>query len=213
MRIFYQDKDIIVCEKEYGVSSQKSDGANMIDIIAEITGTNVFPVHRLDITTTGIIVYALNEKSAASLCAQAASRELEKEYLAVAHGETPEACEMIDMLYHDRLSNKSFVVKSKRAGAKEARLELVTLESRALDERVLSLVKIRLHTGRTHQIRVQLSSRTFPLYGDGKYGARDNDKIALYSHSVAFFHPKTRKKMRFEAFPSGGVWDLFTKAR
>lgn len=213
MRIFYQDKDIIVCEKEYGISSQKSDGANMIDIIAELTGTAVFPVHRLDITTSGIMVYALNEKSASSLCAQVASRELEKEYLAIAHGETPEACEMVDLLYHDRLSNKSFVVKSKRAGAKEARLELSTLERCTLDGGVLSLVKIRLHTGRTHQIRVQLSSRSHPLYGDGKYGARDNDKIALYSHSVAFFHPKTHKKMRFEALPASGAWDLFTKMR
>lgn len=207
MKVFYQDCDIIVCEKEYGVSSQKSNGANMIDLISEITHTEVFPVHRLDTTTVGLMVYALNQKSASELCAQVASGKLEKEYLAVAHGNTPDACEMVDMLFHDRLSNKSFVVTTSRKGAKQARLELVTLKRGALEGKELSLVKIRLLTGRTHQIRVQLSSRAFPLYGDGKYGAKDNAKIALYSHSIAFSHPKTHKKMKFEAFPKGEIWD------
>lgn len=206
MKIFYRDNDIIVCEKEYGISSQKSDKANMLDLISDTTGTPVFPVHRLDITTTGIMVYALNQKSASSLCAQISERAFKKTYLAIAHGDVPDVGEMVDFLYHDKVLNKSFAVKSKRGGAKEARLEFKTLKS----HNGLSLVHIVLHTGRTHQIRAQFSSRSLPLYGDGKYGAKDNDKIALYSHSIEFFHPKTGKRMYFSSLPNGGAWSAFT---
>ncbi len=208
MRIFYQDDDIIVCEKEYGISSQKSDGANMLDIIASLTGREPFVVHRLDITTTGIMVYALNQKSASELSRQIAERTFKKTYLAVVHGECEDEGEMVDMLYHDRLKNKSFVV-GKRAGAKEAILDFTTLQRATIDNMALSLVHIRLHTGRTHQIRAQFASRSHPLYGDGKYGAHDNAKIALYSHSIELFHPKTKRKMVFDALPSGDIWEEF----
>ena len=209
MKIFYQDSDIIVCEKEYGVSSQKSDGANMLDMIKESTGAEAFPVHRLDITTSGIMVYALNQKSAAALSAQIQAGEFKKSYLAIVHGATGDEGEMTDLLYHDRLKNKSFVVKTKRQGAKEARLDFNTLQRTKIGENELSLVHIRLHTGRTHQIRVQFSSRSHPLYGDGKYGAHDNAKIALYSHSIEFLHTTTEKSMYFDALPTGDIWDEF----
>lgn len=209
MKIFYQDNDIIVCEKEYGVSSQKSEGANMLDMIREITGVEPFPVHRLDITTSGIMVYALNQKSAAALSAQIQAGSFKKSYLAIVHGATEDEGEMVDLLYHDRLKNKSFVVKTKRQGAKEARLDFTTLQRTKIGENELSLVHIRLHTGRTHQIRVQFSSRAYPLYGDGKYGAHDNAKIALYSHSIELLHPKTKKSMYFDALPSGDAWEIF----
>lgn len=209
MRIFYQDDDIIVCEKEYGVSSQKSDGANMLDMIKEITGIEPFPVHRLDITTTGIMVYALNQKSAGELSRQIQDGIFKKTYLAIVHGYCEDEGEMVDLLYHDRLKNKSFVVKTKRQGAKEARLQYATLHRAKIGENELSLMHIRLQTGRTHQIRVQFSSRSYPLYGDGKYGARDNAKIALYSHSIEFLHPKTKKAMYFDSLPSGDAWDKF----
>jgi 23S rRNA pseudouridine1911/1915/1917 synthase len=207
MKIFYQDNDIIVCEKEYGVSSQKSEGANMLDMIREITGVEPFPVHRLDITTRGIMVYALNQKSAGELSRQIQAGTFKKTYLAIVHGHTEDEGEMVDFLYHDRLKNKSFAVKTKRQGAKEARLDFTTLQRAKIGEDELSLLHIRLHTGRTHQIRVQFSSRSYPLYGDGKYGAKDNAKIALYSHSLCFLHPKTKKQMYFDALPSGEIWD------
>ncbi len=207
MKIFYQDNDIIVCEKEYGVSSQKSEGANMLDMIREITGVEPFPVHRLDITTRGIMVYALNQKSAGELSRQIQEGTFKKTYLAIVHGHTEDEGEMVDFLYHDRLKNKSFAVKTKRAGAKEARLDFTTLQRAKIGEDELSLLHIRLHTGRTHQIRVQFSSRSYPLYGDGKYGAKDNAKIALYSHSLCFLHPKTKAQMYFDALPSGEIWD------
>ncbi len=210
MKIIYKDKDIIACEKPYGVSSQASEGENMLDLIASEIGITPFVVHRLDVTTTGLMVYALNERSASILCEQVTSRSFEKEYIAIVHGHTPECGEMVDFLYHDRLKNKSFVVKTKRQGAKEAKLEFRTLAHANFEGEDLSLVKIKLLTGRTHQIRVQFSSRGFCLWGDGKYGAKDNDRIALYSHSIAFSHPKTGKRLFFSSFPEKeGIWKVF----
>ncbi len=212
MKILYSDNDIAVCEKDYGVSSQKSGGENMIDSLSSILKKEVYVVHRLDITTTGLIVYALNQESASSLSAQVSNRTLEKEYFAICHGHTDESGEMIDFLFHDSLRNKSFVRPAKRGGAKEARLEFCTLGRGFLGEAELSLLKIHLITGRTHQIRAQLSSRAFPLYGDGKYGAKDNDKIALHSCYLSFTHPKTGKKMEFRSLPSLDVsraWGVF----
>ncbi|MBQ8145827.1 MAG: RluA family pseudouridine synthase [Clostridia bacterium] len=200
--IIYQDEDIVVCEKPYGVSSQKSDKENMVDILTEITGTTVYPVHRLDIQTTGLMVYAKNEKSAGALSAQIADRVFEKEYLCLCHGDISENGEMIDFLYHDRIKNKSFVTKTKRNGAKEARLEFELICKKQAGECELSLVHVKLFTGRTHQIRVQFASRGYPLLGDGKYGARDNEKIHLHSTRIAFLHPKTKKSQEFTSIPS-----------
>ena len=208
MKTLYIDKDIIVCEKPYGVSSQASNAESMLDLIATEHGIIPFVVHRLDVTTTGVMVYALNEKSASHLSAQVAGRELEKEYLAIVHGKTDAFGEMRDYLYHDRHINKSFIADKARRGVKEARLEYKTLAY--LEDKGLSLVKIKLLTGRTHQIRVQLSSRGFSLYGDGKYGAKDNDKIALHSHSIAFKHPQDSKFMTFSSFPPNtSAWAFF----
>ena len=210
MNTIYIDNDLVVCEKPYGVSSQASDGENMLELIKGAHGCDAFVVHRLDITTRGLMVYALNDSSAGNLCAQVASHTFKKEYLAIAHNNMPDEGEMVDFLYHDRIKNKSFVANSARKGAKEARLRFKTLARATHEGECLSLVKIELLTGRTHQIRVQLSSRGFMLYGDGKYGAKDNDKIALYSHSIGFFHPKTKKWLSFSRFPeSSGAWALF----
>lgn len=199
--IIYQDEDIVVCEKPYGVSSQRSDKENMVDILTEITGTTVYPVHRLDIQTTGLMVYAKNEKSAGALSTQIADRVFEKEYFCLCHGDISKNGEMIDFLYHDRIKNKSFVTKTKRNGAKEARLKFKLICKKQAGECELSLVHVKLFTGRTHQIRVQFASRGYPLLGDGKYGARDNEKIHLHSTRIAFLHPKTKKPQEFTSIP------------
>ena len=199
MKIYYYDSDVVVCEKEYGISSQKSDRENMVDALSEHFNTEVYPVHRLDTTTTGVMVYALNQKSASLLSSEIANHGFEKTYLAVAHGKMEDHGEMVDFLYHDRIKNKSFASKTKRPGAKEARLtfELISYD----EENDLSLVKIALQTGRTHQIRVQLASRGHMLYGDGKYGAKDNDKIRLHSCEISFTHPKTKERLTFNSTP------------
>lgn len=207
MEIYYEDDDIIVCEKPYGVSSQDSNSENMVSMLKSHTGCDIFCVHRLDIQTTGIMVYAKNPQSAAKLSQQIASRGFVKRYKCICHGELENDGEMTDFLYHDKIKNKSYVVDTKRKGAKEARLSFWNQGSRAVDGKVLSLLEILLHTGRTHQIRVQLASRNHPLYGDGKYGARDNDKIALHSYKIEFTHPKTNEQMSFDSKPKGVLWD------
>ena len=209
IKLYYTDNQIVVCEKPYGVSSQKSGGDNMVDMLSEQLSCEIFPIHRLDTTTTGIMVFAKTEKSASVLSKQIAERKFQKEYLLICHGRVDKSGEMRDFLYHDRLKNKSFTVKNKRNGSKEAILEYELI---SYDEKNdLSLVKVKLHTGRTHQIRVQLSSRGHSLYGDGKYGARDNSKIALHSHSISFFHPVTDEKMTFLSYPDGEAFKLNLK--
>ena len=199
--ITYKDEEIIVCIKPYGVSSQLSGGENMVDMLSRECGGTVYPVHRLDTQTTGLMVYARTEKSAAILSRQVAEKVMEKEYLCLCHGEVEESGKMVDFLYHDRLKNKSFAVKTKRAGAKEAILEFTKICEKSLGECRLNLVRVKLLTGRTHQIRVQFATRGCPLYGDGKYGAKDNAKIHLHSTYISFLHPKTGAKMEFDDSP------------
>ena len=199
--IIYQDDEIVVCEKPYGVSSQESGGENMVSMLKEACGCEIYPVHRLDTQTTGLMAYAKTQKSAAKLSAQMQEKSFQKEYLCLCHGDVPEEGEMVDYLYHDRLKNKSFAVKTKRGGAKEARLEFTRIFEKNVGECRLFLVKVKLFTGRTHQIRVQFATRGYPLYGDGKYGARDNAKIHLHSAYISFLHPVTSKKMEFDSLP------------
>ena len=118
-----------------------------------------------------------------------------KEYVAMVHGTPPEKGDWTDLLWKDSAKNKVFVVKRERKGVKKARLEFTRLS-----EGECSLVHIRLHTGRSHQIRVQFSSRGFPLVGDHKYGARDNTPAPmLFSCSLRF--PHGGKEVCFEALP------------
>lgn len=199
--IVYQDKEIVVCKKPFGVSSQASNGENMIDMLKSECGCDIYPVHRLDVQTTGLMVYAKTEYSAKELSKQMQEHTFKKEYICLCHGDIGEKGEMVDFLYHDRIKNKSFVTKTKRNGSRLASLEYEKIGTKHRGECELSLVKIVLHTGRTHQIRVQLSSRGFPLYGDGKYGAKDNDRIALHSSFIRFIHPKTKERLEFSSAP------------
>ena len=206
MEILYKNSDIIVVIKPAGVSSEETDGLNMHTLIRESIGAKeVFTVHRLDNVTSGVMVYALNKRAAAFLSSQITDNTFIKEYLAVVHGSvTPASGIMEDLLFKDSRKNKSFVVKRERKGVKKASLEYSVLE----DRDKLSLVKIRLHTGRTHQIRVQFASRKHPVYGDGKYGASDNIPfIALFSHSLTFIEPESRELRSF--FAPKPDWEFF----
>lgn len=206
MEILYKNKDYIVAVKPAGVSSERGVKDNMPDKLLEITGEKeIFTVHRLDTVTSGVMVYALNKKSAAYFTKEISENRLQKEYLAVVHGfVVPEAGVMEDFLFKDSRKNKSFVVKRERKGVKKASLEYSVVEKK----NALSLVRIKLHTGRTHQIRVQFSSRHYPVYGDGKYGASDNIPfIALFSHSLKFKAPGSDEDMTFSApMPE---WEFF----
>lgn len=197
MEFLYKDNELIVCIKERGLLSQYDEKKpNMISTLKEALGCEVYPIHRLDKEVGGVMVYALTQKSAAALSQQVADRSLLKQYLALTHG-TPDEKEgvMEDLLYFDKSKNKSFTVKKERRGVKKAILEFAVIES-GEDK---ALVRVKLHTGRTHQIRVQFASRKMPLIGDRRYGAKDSSEfIHLWSEKIEFNHPVTGEKMSFE---------------
>ncbi len=192
MEILYSDKEIAVCLKPLGVDSEKELPA----LLAEALGGQIFPVHRLDKNVGGCMVYARTKQAAAAFSKAIQEGAMVKEYLALVHGTPPEAGDWQDLLWKDSQKNKVFVVKRERKGVKQARLEFTRLT--AGDP---SLVRIRLHTGRSHQIRVQFASRGYPLAGDHKYGARDDsDTPMLFSCALTF--PHQGKTMHFEALPT-----------
>jgi len=198
MDILFSDNDIVVALKPAGVASQEAKGANMIKALAEEGFGEVFPVHRLDTATAGIMVYARNQRSAAKLSQQIADRRVGKKYYALVYGRVePENGDFTDLLFHDRQKNKSYVVKRKRGGVKEASLSYETLAHGKAGTRETTLVGVTLHTGRTHQIRVQFSFHGFSLVGDGKYGAADNYPLMLFCGELSFAHPVTGERMTF----------------
>lgn len=205
MQILYEDPAVIVVIKEPGQLSEAA-GGSPDSLVTRLNArfsrkgesARAYPVHRLDRGVGGVMVYAKTGAAAAGLSAAVRQNLLEKEYLAAVHG-CPEPAEGVleDLLWKDGRKNKTFVVSRMRKGVKPASLDYRVVETRA--ER--SLVRIRLHTGRSHQIRVQFASRKWPLVGDGKYGARDKEPLALFSCRLAFPHPIAKERMSFEYFP------------
>lgn len=221
LKVIFEDRDIIVCVKPVGVLSQAASdtapGISMCDILSDrIGGTSPYigVVHRLDCGVGGIMVYAKTKSAASSLSAQMNEPNVfKKQYLAAVHGRPDEnSGVMRDLLFKDSRLGKSFVVQRSRKGVKEA---VLSYEARAYDEiSGLSLVLVALQTGRTHQIRVQFSSRGFPLAGDKKYGAKDNIAgIGLWSYSLEFQHPISKVRQSFFALPSANEvpWSIFEK--
>ena len=158
------------------------------------------------------MVYAKTDTAASVLSRQIQNKELQKEYLAVVFGCPTEKSGIYkDLLFKDSSKNKSYVVDRMRKGVKEASLEYNVLDSKETEKGLMSLTWIRLHTGRTHQIRVQFSSRKTPLYGDGKYGSKTNEKTtALWSYRLSFNHPVTNKPLSFTSHPDGSFpWCAF----
>ena len=191
MEIIYSDKNIVACIKPVGVDSEKQ----MPDLIKANLGGEVYTVHRLDKNVGGVMVYARSKQAASQLSKAIQNGEMIKEYIAGVHGTPPEKGDWEDLLFKDSSKNKVFVVKRLRKGVKKARLEYVRIS-----QGETYLVRIRLHTGRSHQIRVQFASRGYPLVGDRKYGAKDNEKSPmLYSCKITFpYHGKT---ISFESLP------------
>ena len=202
MKILYFDDNMIVCIKPAGVLSTDEAGG-MPDLIRACLNREmpVFPVHRLDSVVAGIMVYALTKEAASDLGRQMNDEKgaFSKEYMAVLEGKPQkDQDELRDLLVRDRVKRRTYVVRKREKEAQEAILRYRILEK----EQSLSLVRIKLVTGRTHQIRAQFSSRHLPLYGDGKYGAQHKDTgIALWSCHLAFCHPVTGKRMDFTAMP------------
>ena len=158
------------------------------------------------------MVFAKNKQAAAKMSQLISENRMSKSYYAVLCGKPEEDCAVLeDLLFKDSSKNKSFVVKRMRKGVKKASLEYKTVESVKTDSGNLTLVKVKLHTGRTHQIRVQFSSRKLPLLGDGRYGGKsDKCDIALWSTEISFISPFNGQNLTFKApLPQQYPWNLF----
>ncbi len=214
LNILYEDDFLAVCEKPVGVCAQHADGVSDLPaLLRQATGAaEIFPVHRLDTATGGVMVYAKTKEAAAALSAQMQTGEFRKTYLCVVHGAVEPAADTLeDLLFFDRRKNKSYVVKRERKGVKKAKLAYETITARETEAGILSLLRVRLFTGRTHQIRVQLASRRHPLAGDKKYGAADGfSSPALFSAALSFRHPAEGKTLSFSLLPpETGPWRFF----
>ena len=199
--IIYFDRDVCVCVKPRGVLSEGEGQSEMPFLLGEALAekgikTTVYPVHRLDKDTEGLMVYALSKTSAAELSRQIQSGELRKEYIAELCGVPAEGeGELCDLLFFDRKRGRSYVVDRERKGVRSARLGYTLISS----DGKYSTVRVKLYTGRTHQIRVQFASRGMPLRGDRRYGASaDSGDFSLRSCYLSFKHPRTGDVMKFE---------------
>ena len=209
MEIVYRDAHIVVCVKPSGVKSTDEPGG-MPELVKTELGidTRVRTVHRLDQVVSGLMVLALTEEAASELSRQIREGQFDKAYLAVVHG-APEQREgeLKDLLYRDKARRMTLVADAPAKGVQEARLSYRIL-GKTQD---MSLVYVQLHTGRTHQIRVQFSSRGYPLVGERKYATlKDDCDIALWSCRLSFNHPTSGEKMEFSALPPAVYpWNSF----
>ena len=211
MKILYEDNSIAICEKEIGMVSQSvPDRSGFADIAANTFGYAAI-INRLDTQVGGAVVFAKNPKYASLLSSLSSNQKISKTYLAIVEGEPEEDRGVYeDLLFKDSSKNKSFVVKRERKGVKKAKLEYEVISKVNHKGKLLTLLSVKLHTGRTHQIRVQFSSRKMPLCGDGKYGSKDNGcKVALWSHHISFEIGEDRvfatSMPPFDKYP----WNLF----
>ena len=207
MDILYTDNDIIVCIKPAGVLSTDEPGGLPELVRTELHTRDVRTVHRLDRVVSGLMVLARNASAASELSRQIREGGFDKDYLAVVHGTAAANGEMIDLLTRNKEERKTYVTDTPGKGVQQAILRFETLAWSG----GLSMVRIRLITGRTHQIRCQFSSRGLPLVGDRKYSLLEDDcPIALWSHMLSFRHPKDDEPMRFTAPPPAIYpWELF----
>lgn len=202
LHLYELDDEIVVCEKPAGAASQ-DDGTQTCApaLLRGQCGGEIYPVHRLDTGTAGLMVFARTRQAAAALSGQIADGGFQKEYLCAVHGIPPQPeGEWEDLLFRDSRKNKSYVVKRERKGVRRAKLAYTLVSAAGEGKNAVSVLRIRLFTGRTHQIRVQCASRGLPLLGDGKYGAADNRKaLALRCCRLRFLHPATGEEKVFSS--------------
>ncbi len=209
IHILYCDDALLVCEKPVGVSSESP---GLPELLCEQEGFTVYPVHRLDRTTGGACVLTRSPKACAALPRLFLQDLVVKEYLAVVSG-VPDAASgtYTDLLYHDRHTNKTFVADTRRKGVREAACDWNALETADDASGKITLVRVSLHSGRTHQIRIQFASRRMPLIGDRRYGSRIKAPVpALWSVRICFPHPLTGKTVDVSSAPPDRFpWSCF----
>lgn len=219
LNVIYEDNHIIVVEKMVNIPSQgdKTGDVDMLSIIKDYLKEkyqkpgNVYLglIHRLDRPVGGVMVFAKTSKAAARLSEQVREKAFQKEYLVVVNGKMEsQKGEWKDWLFKNERANMSKVVPEGTKNAKQASLEYEVLKYN--EEINLSVVRVKLHTGRHHQIRVQFSSRGHSIYGDQKYGGRGHGKqIALWAYRLTIFHPITKEEMTFQVLPEiNGTWKI-----
>lgn len=219
LNVIYEDNHIIVVEKPVNIPSQgdKTGDIDMLTLIKKYIKEKYNKpgevylglVHRLDRPVGGVMVFAKTSKAAARLSEQVRVKDFKKKYLAVVNGKMEnEKGTLEDYLLKNEKDNMSKVVKEGTKNSKLASLEYEVLKYN--DEIDLSVLKIDLHTGRHHQIRVQLSSRNHSIYGDQKYGGRGHGKqIALWAYELSILHPITKERIIFKVLPQiNGTWKI-----
>ena len=199
IRILYQDDRILVCVKPAGVLSTDEPGGLPDLLRQQLNDPNAVlrTVHRLDRAVSGLMVLARTSRAAADISSQIRSGSFEKEYLASVHGNPDDQGCFRDYLYRDKARRMTFVAEAPGEHSQEAKLDYSVVKR--FENR--SIVRVRLYTGRTHQIRVQFSSRGYPLLGDKKYGLGEACSIGLWSCRLAFHHPRTEQRLSFEVEP------------
>ena len=222
MEILYEDNHIIVVSKPQGVASQpdESGDKDMLTQVKEYIKEKynkpgeafVGLVHRLDRPTGGAMVFAKTSKAASRLSEQMKAGEFDKVYYAVTVGRPREMKgKIVSYLKKDEKTNMVQIVPQSESGAKRAELDYETLEFNQTTNH--SLVKVKLYSGRGHQIRVQLKSIKCPIYGDQKYGGPNMAKVMLnlYACELAFNHPVTKQKLIFRVYPpeTADAWKEF----
>lgn len=219
LKVLYEDNHIIVVEKPPNIPSQgdKTNDENMLDIIKGYIKEkynkpgNVYVglVHRLDRPVGGVMVFAKTSKAASRLSEQVRNKTFKKEYLAIVDGKLENKSGTLeDYLLKNEKNNMSKVVPENTKNAKYAKLDYEVLK---YDSDInLSVLKVLLHTGRHHQIRVQLANCGHSICGDQKYGTRGRGKqISLWAYSLTIVHPITKEKMKFEDVPEKiGPWSI-----
>lgn len=200
MEILYADKAILVCLKPAGVLSTDEPGG-VPSLVREALGdpaAKVRTVHRLDRVVSGLMLLARSSESAAALSGQIRDGVFQKEYLAVVHGDPGEGGTLRDLMFRDKARKMSFVTDTPAKGVQEAVLDYKRLGF----DGALSLVRVHLRTGRTHQIRCQFSAHGWPLAGERKYSTLDDPwPLALFSARLGFRHPESGKWTEFSQMP------------
>ncbi len=213
IQILFEDKHILVACTPAGLLSEEGRSANVVTELKKQTKlTTLLTVHRLDRDVSGVMLFAKHQNAAKELVKKIAERNVTKEYLAVINGVPGEPSGRFDdLLFKDSATNKSFVVDRERVGTRRAILDYELIATSEYEGKAVSLVKISLETGRTHQIRVQFSHRKMPLVGDGRYGGRERVPIALRSSHVSLRHPFTKKKIDILCVPDKTLapWSSF----
>ena len=193
MQIIMERPEWVICVKPAGMESEKEAPEHL----KGLCGGSFFPVHRLDRQVAGLMVFARSRDAAAKLSRLISEGRMEKEYVALCHGTLPPDGRLEDLLWKDSAKNRVYVVRRLRAGVRKASLTFRLLCRPGPDA---SLIRIRLETGRSHQIRVQFASRGCPLWGDHQYGARDPEKMPLLFSCLLSF-PWEGETIRMEVLP------------